>query len=448
MYRTNSWVFIGFIAIVGCAGPDAEHENAAVAESYLVTESGLVRDLAKRAADSKAELDVGVKYANSLVALASSTCAVRVGGRGANDSNTGASWSQPMATVQAAIERAQAAAVAQGLTICNVWIRTGTYRPPSAGAFTLRAKVGLYGGFRGTETDPSQRSQGYRSTLSGSITVDPNAGVVVDSISLPASLSRSTGTSLVNNCVFNGTGTAISAGSGGTLTVSNSQFSNTGTGINGNCTGVSVTNSTFYSSDTAVTIGCGRGFSITGSTFLGVAGALRISMGYGSVTNSQFRLITGTAVQGYDASVTIADSVFEDNDGTLISVGDGSATVRNCKFWNNASTCLYAASSPTSISVSQSSFNSNYAATASVAQAAGPYTSVNFSTSIIWGNGSSPFATGTGGTLSFSNSDVEGGPAGTGVLNLDPMFVDPANADLHVSPSSPIYSLGWGYIYP
>ena len=59
---------------------------------------------------------------------------------------------------------------------------------------------------------------------------------------------------------------------------------------------------------------------------------------------------------------------------------------------------------------------------------------VDISNSIVWGNVGSNEQI-WGATVSYS--DVQGGFDGEGNINADPLFVDPQNGDLHLSPGSP-----------
>jgi len=53
--------------------------------------------------------------------------------------------------------------------------------------------------------------------------------------------------------------------------------------------------------------------------------------------------------------------------------------------------------------------------------------------SILWNNFPQEVWLNAGGSLTAMYSDIEGGWAGTGNINADPLFVDPANGDYHLS---------------
>lgn len=79
----------------------------------------------------------------------------------------GASWDTPFKSLQAAIDMVAAAGGGE------VWVKAGVYKPDGAvreATFLLKPNVKLFGGFRGTESDRSQRNpKANRTILSGDI---------------------------------------------------------------------------------------------------------------------------------------------------------------------------------------------------------------------------------------------------------------------------------------
>ncbi len=63
------------------------------------------------------------------------------------------------------------------------------------------------------------------------------------------------------------------------------------------------------------------------------------------------------------------------------------------------------------------------------------YSSAELTNSILWGNSPNQIAN-DGSTPTVSYSDVQGGYTGTGNIDVDPLFVDAANGDLHLGPDS------------
>jgi hypothetical protein len=62
---------------------------------------------------------------------------------------------------------------------------------------------------------------------------------------------------------------------------------------------------------------------------------------------------------------------------------------------------------------------------------------------IVWGNSNTIVFTGNS-SLDLAFTDVQGGYPGPGNLNVDPLFVDPANADFRLAPGSPVAGAGLG----
>ena len=64
---------------------------------------------------------------------------------------------------------------------------------------------------------------------------------------------------------------------------------------------------------------------------------------------------------------------------------------------------------------------------------------------IVWGNGPNPMG-GSGSIVSYSN--IEGGYAGIGNINVDPLFVDAASGDYHLAAGSPCLDAGDPAFFP
>ncbi len=99
-----------------------------------------------------------------------------------DDAREGTNWDSALASVQAGIDLA-ADRVAAGAPSCEVWVAEGEYLPtryppdtddpldPRALTFLLKDKVGVYGGFSGTETVRSEDRVVLPTTLSGDLGV-------------------------------------------------------------------------------------------------------------------------------------------------------------------------------------------------------------------------------------------------------------------------------------
>ena len=70
------------------------------------------------------------------------------------------------------------------------------------------------------------------------------------------------------------------------------------------------------------------------------------------------------------------------------------------------------------------------------------YPSPDITNSIMWGDTPDEFASDGYASPNVTYSDVQGGFAGVGNIDADPLFVDPANNDFHLSAESPAIDTG------
>ena len=313
-----------------------------------------------------------------------------------NDANNGTSWATAFKTVQ----RALATAIITG---DQIWVAAGVYYPDEgngmidndrAVSFSLKNEVAVYGGFAGTESLLSQRNWTLNTTtLSGDI--DQVAGNAANSYHVIKNSS-------VNN-------TAILDGF--TITDGNANVSgnNQGGGIYNANSSPTLTNCIFSAN----------------SAFEG-----------GGIYNaSSSSYITNCSFTGNIAS--------RDGGAGMYLSGTESTTIINCTFSKNNATGLFSSggalyiylSSPI---ISNCSFATNTATAGSaiVISSASP----TLANCIVWGNGDE-IAT-LSGSPTVSYSIVKGGYAGTGNLDRDPIFVDPANSNLRLRSCSPAINIG------
>jgi hypothetical protein len=67
---------------------------------------------------------------------------------------------------------------------------------------------------------------------------------------------------------------------------------------------------------------------------------------------------------------------------------------------------------------------------------------ITVANSVVWGNLGTVLGSSAGGAIVTSYCDVQGGSSGVGDISADPMFVDPAAGDFHLSAGSPCIDAG------
>jgi len=364
----------------------------------------------------------------------------------------GLSWNTAFTKLQQAID---SAATASGTsTVCEVWVAAGSYyiyETATSDTVTLKSNVHLYGGFAGTEWLREERDpQGNKTVVDGRqsssggnrvshifIANSGTTNVVVDGFTIQEGRAVTGNTSsyaegggmylnnasvTVRNCLFTmnsaitqaddtyARGGAISAFGGGTLVIDRSLFRyNSVTMGNGrygfggavyaNGTGtLKVTNTVFDTNSVAESGG--------GSTE-GSGGAINVFNGRSlRVENCLFHdnsLVSsgtahGGAIRGADASVQVTNCTFAQNaaknGGAIANVGSTNTTITNSiLYFNNATN--------------------------------------------VWNNTRQLYDETGGGSISATYSDIQMTNTsvftGTGNINADPLFVDAANNDFHLT---------------
>jgi hypothetical protein len=124
----------------------------------------------------------------------------------------------------------------------------------------------------------------------------------------------------------------------------------------------------------------------------------------------------GGAMNFWQATVSISNVLFISNTSPVIAVSDGDVTILNSTIADN--------SQP-----------------GSALQDFDTASAISILNSIIWNSGTLDCG-GGGGTCTAAYSDVEGGWPGTGNIDTNPMFVDPARGDFHLAYDSECIDAG------
>jgi trimeric autotransporter adhesin len=330
-----------------------------------------------------------------VLAISASAQTTRYVNTNASGANNGTSWTDAFTSLQAALDAASSGD--------QIWVAKGTYKPskdvsgsatPSdvrTKTFLLKNGVKLYGGFDAASSTRDVKA--YKTILSGDRNGD-DVGftgngenyyhvVIADALTAATELDGFTisGGNADNSTTFLGNsygnraagGLYINGNTGAQLKVNNCTFTNNSAGLYG----------VIYMADAS----CNPSFS-----------------------NCIIENNKATGVVG--ANFTITNSVLANNAGSwgggiwCNATSSSTATIVNCTIYGN--------------SQSGSSDGGGVAVWNSA--------DVNIKNTIIWGN------LGAGADLDIANSGsqvtysaIEGGYAGTGNINTDPLFVDAAD---------------------
>lgn len=288
-------------------------------------------------------------------------------------------------------------ALSPGSTCASIWVQAGTYSP-----IVLKSGVKLYGGFVGTETAASQSDPVAHVT-----TIDGAGATVVQCTNC------SDQTVLRGFRIVNGGGATFDSSGGLTLRnspirVVNCIFENNHCGFAG-CAAL-------VDDSSAVFVNCR--FANNGH---------KDNPDYPSFPNSrpyEPETLAGGAVWVRFSSPTFTNCLFfgnrADEGGAVVVSLASIATFRGCTFTQNAATLSDGGA---------------------VADGDGSI----FYNTIIWGNTAAfgnPAIGDVSGAVVVEYSDVQGGWAGTGNLNVDPQFKDVAVGDYRIKFTSPCKNTG------
>lgn len=394
---------------------------------------------------------------------------------------SGSSWGNALPGVQL---RDRLASVAGGT---QFWIGAGTYKPSvSRGeSFALKNNVGVYGGFVGTEISLSQRpafssSNPSSTTLSGDLGIignrndnaynvflnnGVNGSAILDGVVIADGATAPFGGGMLNN--GSGVGNQCSP------TIRNCLFANNSAeqggavynlGTNGGVSSPTFTNCVFLENRAFSTFGGAVHNDATGGTssptftncrFIanrsgdrGGAIAVAASSNSGTsnpvLTNCVFSQNTadyGGAISvsgGVTSSLTLLNSVFTGNVATTYG---GAIHIRNSS--GTINTILTNCTAEGNRVLSQSNFGA-----AIFNEIASSQVNVRLSNCITRNNlgqsGSNVGALSAFGpdVYSITYSNIQGGFAGTGNIDADPLFVNVGGGNFRLQPGSPSINTG------
>ena len=183
--------------------------------------------------------------------------------------------------------------------------------------------------------------------------------------------------------------------------------------------------------------GAGRGFMFSGEPPASVVNGFTITNGRGSDGGAIFMY--------YNSNPTILNCIITGNTSAGGKGGGGifcalaNPTIINCAITGNTAFVgggLYLMMSSPTIR------NSVIAGNTAAGFGGGIYcdteSNPSISNSILWGNGPQEIFVAAGAAPVLNYSDIQGGWSGTGNINADPRFADPANGDYRLSAGSPV----------
>ncbi len=159
--------------------------------------------------------------------------------------------------------------------------------------------------------------------------------------------------------------------------------------------------------------------------------------------------VFGGAVMVSDVAATVANCRFNSNSansGGAVYAQDATVSFSNCSFTNNSASLGGALYNENSLAtIGSCSFTGNTASSGGGAIGNNNTGTVTIVNSILWGDkhgGTANEIDNAGGTITATYSDVEGGYAGTGNLDSDPLFIDAASGTLNLRRTSPCIDHG------
>jgi predicted outer membrane repeat protein len=346
-----------------------------------------------------------------LAAASGGVSVVRYVNGAAVGANDGTSWANAFTDLQAAL----AAAVSGD----EIWIAAGTYKPTSTTSrsvsFALKNGVGVYGGFVGNEVSRGDRNPAVNVTiLSGDIGVGGNSSD--NSYHVVTAASAVTASTILD-------GFTITGGN-----ANGSTPDDLGAGLLG-------------ASASPVVAHC----IFTGNTASSKGGAVRVDNGSATFQDCTFTSNTagvagGAISAGTVTALTLTRCLIRSNTANDVSRGGGLDVTTNV----TAADCLIAQNTTNGVVYFQGgNVLTNTTVTGhggyGVSALSGTSTIVN---SILWSDLTAETFLGDFASLDISYSDVQGGFAGTGNKNANPLFVNVGAGNWQLGAGSPAVDAG------
>ena len=321
----------------------------------------------------------------------------------ANGVANGLTWTHAYTNVQDAL--------ALAVSGVEIWVAEGVYYPDEGAAqsdnnpwstFTLKDGVAIYGGFTATETLRTQRDWAVHPTiLSGDMGGDDNN---VDGNFIAESTGDIVGQNVVH--VISSSGMTSSAVLDGFTITAGAAWSHNGGGMDNNNSSPTLNNLTFS----------------------------------GNLADNGGGMSNGSSSNPALTNVNLYGNYAANAGGGMYNHSGSSPTLTNVTFSGNAAAISGGgiANDGSNPTLTHATFSGN---------SAGHYggglfnylSNPTLTNAILWGNTAAADSqiSNSASTLTISYSDIQGGYAGTGNINADPLFVDAANGNLRLQYGSP-----------
>jgi len=373
----------------------------------------------------------------------------------ATGANNGSSWNDAYTTLQPALEAAAARE--------QIWVAEGTYIPtwqfdtadPRSATFQLRNDVAIYGGFDPSVDDIAWEDRDWvthETILSGDLNGDDGPDFENNGENSYHVFYHPEGTWLDSSAVLDGfTITSGNADSTELDDYGREMYSNTSSPTlaesaePGDCGGG------MYNDTSSPTL---ANLTFTRNWAYWFGGGMANQVSSPQLTHCTFEDnsagILGGGIYNRGSSPELTHCIFAGNsagyNGGGMSNYASSPTLANCTFTDNSAKDYgggihcEASSSPV---MTNCTFSGNSAREGGGGGGVySTYSSPTLTNCILWGDTPDEIYEQYDDSLIIYSSDIQGGYAGTGNINEDPLFLDPDNGDFHLLPDSPCIDAG------